>query len=125
MPYTKGTLAGDFIDGVLSEIPDMIAISVVNLSSNLEMDTYCNTSDFDPDVATVYNVELVKAGQKAMAVLKSKDTIKDILITLDTQLHLLTLSKAGNALYYVVADARKTSLSILRSTIRKYAKGIQ
>lgn len=125
MSYSKGTLAGDFIDGVISDIPDVIAVCVVNLSSTLAMDTYCNTPDFDPDVASVYNVEMVKAGQKAMAVLKSKDTIKDILITLDTQLHLLTLSKTGNALYYVVADSRKANLSILRSTIRKYAKGIQ
>ena len=51
-------------------------------------------------------------------------TIKDIFITLDTQIHMLTLSKTSKALYYIVADAKKTNLGMVRSTMRKFAKGI-
>ncbi|HAP35889.1 MAG TPA: hypothetical protein DCQ28_08105 [Bacteroidetes bacterium] len=124
MPYTKGTLAGDFIEGVLSEIPDAIAVSVVNLSAGMSIDSYCNTPGFDPDVATVYHTEVLKAEQKALAALQLNESIKDIFITLDTQIHMLTLSKTGKALYYIVADAKKTNLGMMRSTMQKYAKGI-
>ncbi len=124
MPYTKGTLAGDFIEGVLSEIPEAIAVAVVNLSAGMSIDSYCNTPDFDPDVAAVHHTEVLRTEQKAVAALKLKDTIRDIFITLDTQIHMLTLSKTGKALYYIVADPQKTNLGMMRSTMRKFAKGI-
>jgi hypothetical protein len=124
MPYSKGTLAGDFIDGVLSEIPDAIAVCVVNLSAGMSIDSYCSTPDFDPDVAAVNHTEVFRIEQNTVAKLQSSDSIKDIFITLDTQIHLLTPSKTGKALYYIVADARGSSVGMLRSTMRKYAKGI-
>lgn len=124
MPYTKGTLAGDFIEGVLSEIPDVIAVSVTNLAAGMSIDSYCSDPDFDPDVATVYHTEVLKAEQKAVAALHLKDSVKDIFITLDSQIHMLTLSKSGKALYYIVTDAQKTNLGMMRSTMRKFAKGI-
>jgi predicted regulator of Ras-like GTPase activity (Roadblock/LC7/MglB family) len=124
MPYTKGTLAGDFIEGVLSEIPDAICVSVINLSAGMSIDSYCNTPEFDPDVAAVYHTEVLKSEQKAVSALHLKDSIKDIFITLDTQIHMLTLSKTSKALYYIVADAQKTNLGMVRSTMRKFAKGI-
>jgi predicted regulator of Ras-like GTPase activity (Roadblock/LC7/MglB family) len=124
MPYSKGTLAGDFIEGVLSEIPDAIAVSVVNLSAGMSIDSYCSDPNFDPDVAAVHHTEVLKAEQKAIAALQMNDTVKDMFITLDTQIHMLTLSKTGKALYYIVADPQKTNLGMMRSTMRKFAKGI-
>lgn len=124
MPYTKGTLAGDFIEGVLTEIADAICVSVINLSAGMSIDSYCNTPDFDPDVAAVHHTEILKAERNAVSALHLKDSIKDIFITLDTQIHMLTLSKTGKALYYIVADAKKTSLGMVRSTMQKFAKGI-
>jgi predicted regulator of Ras-like GTPase activity (Roadblock/LC7/MglB family) len=124
MPYTKGTLAGDFIEGVLSEIPDAVCVSVINLSAGMSIDSYCNTPDFDPDVAAVHHTEVLRTEQKAVEALQLNDSIKDIFITLGTQIHMLTLSKTGKALYYIVADAHKTNLSMVRSTMQKFAKGI-
>ena len=124
MPYTKGTLAGDFIDGVLSEISDAIAVCVVNLSDGMSIDSYCSSPDFDPDVAAVHHTEVFKTEQKALTALQPNEAIRDIFITLDTQIHLLTPSKTNKALYYIVADARKANVAMLRSTMRKFAKGI-
>jgi len=124
MPYTKGTLAGDFIEGVLSEIPDAIAVSVVNLSAGMSIDSYCSDPHFDPDVAAVHHSEILRSEQKAVTALHMKDSVKDIFITLDTQIHMLTLSRSGKALYYIVADPKKTNLGMMRSTMQKFAKGI-
>lgn len=124
MAYSKGTLAGDFIEGVCSEMQGVIAVCVVDISSNTAADTYCVDPKFDPDVAVAHSLEVLKTEQKKIAALKMKENIRDIFISLDTQAHLLTLSKSGNALFYVVADVKRTNLSLARSVIHKYAKGI-
>ncbi len=124
MAYSKGTLAGDFIEGVLSELNGTIAIGVVDMTDSLSMDTYSVRKDYDPDVASANMIAVIKAHQETIRALRLKDSIKDIFITLDSQVHFMTLSKTVKALFYVVADSRGANLSIMRSVIRKYAKGI-
>lgn len=124
MAYSKGTLAGDFIDGVLSELDGAISIGVVEITDELSMDTYSVRKEFDPDVASANMIEVIKAQQQTIKALRLNETIKDLFITLDTQVHLLTMSKTGKALFYVVAESAGANLSIMRSVVRKYAKGI-
>lgn len=124
MAYTKGTLAGDFIDGVMSELDGTIAIGVAEITDELSMDTISVKEGFDPDVASANMIEVIRAQQRAIKALRLSDNIRDIFVTLDTQVHLLTLSKGGTALFYVVAESAGANLSIMRSVIRKYAKGI-
>lgn len=124
MAYSKGTLAGDFIDGVLSELNGAIAVGVVEITAELSMDTYSARKEFDPDVAIANIMEMVKAMQQTVKALQANEPIKDIFVTLETQVHCLTLSKSGKAMFYVVADSKGANLSIMRSIIRKYAKGI-
>lgn len=124
MSYSKGTVSGDFIEGVLSELTGTIAVGVVDIHSALSMDTFSAREDFDPDVACANIVEVVKAQQQTIKALRTNDAIKDIYITLDSQVHFMTLSRTGKALFYVVVDAQGANLSIMRSVIRKYAKGI-
>jgi hypothetical protein len=124
MAYSKGTLAGDFIEGVLSELNGTIAIGVVEITDELSMDTYSVSAGFDPDVASANMMEVIKAQQQTIKALRLNDSIKDIFITLDSQVHLLTMSKSGKALFYVVAESIGANLPMMRSVIRKYAKGI-
>ncbi len=124
MAYSKGTIAGDFIEGVLSELNGAVAIGVVDIHSALSMDTYSAKDYFDPDVACANIIEVVKAQQQTIKALRTDDTIKDIFITQETHVHFMTLSKTGKALFYVVAEAQGANLSIMRSIVRKYAKGI-
>ncbi len=124
MAYTKGTLAGDFIEGVRADVNGLIAVGVVDMTNALAMDTFSARKDFDPDVASANMVEVIEAQQQTMRALRQKDTLREIFVTLDSQVHLLTLSKTGKALFYIVADAHGANLSMLRSVIRTYAKGI-
>jgi len=124
MAYSKGTLAGDFIDGVLSELDGTIAVGVVEITDELSMDTYSARPEFDPDVASANMMEVIRAQQQTIKMLRLNDGLKDLFVTMDTQVHLLTMSKSGKALFYVVADSSGANLSIMRSVVRKYAKGI-
>jgi hypothetical protein len=124
MAYSKGTLAGDFIDGVLSELDGTIAVGVVEITDELSMDTFSARPEFDPDVASANMMEVIRAQQRTIKALRLNDGLKDLFVTMDTQVHLLTMSKSGKALFYVVADSAGANLSIMRSVVRKYAKGI-
>ena len=124
MAYSKGTLAGDFIEGILSEVNGVIAVSVVEIVEELSMDTISVRNNFDPDVATANIMEVLKAQQQMIKTLRLNETVKEIFITLESQVHFLTLSKSGKALFYIVADSQGSNLSIMRSVVRKYAKGI-
>ncbi|MEI7906284.1 MAG: hypothetical protein WCI84_02890 [Bacteroidota bacterium] len=124
MGYSKGTLAGDFIEGVMSELDGTIAVGVVEITAGLSMDTFSTRKEIDPDVASANMMEMVRALQQTIKALQLNDSIKDIFITLDSQVHFLTLSKGGKALFYIVAESQGANLSIMRSVIRKYAKGI-
>ncbi len=124
MAYTKGTLAGDFIDGIRAELNGVIAVGVVDMHAELQMDTFSARPDFDSDVASANIVEMIMTQERTIKALRLKETVKDIYITLDTQVHFLTLSKTGKAMYYVVVDAIGANLGILRSVVRKYAKGL-
>ena len=124
MAYSKGTLAGDFIEGILSEVNGLIAVSVVDIVEELSMDTFSVRDNFDPDVATANIMEVLKAQQQTIKALRLNEMIKEIFVTLESQVHFLTLSKSGKALFYIVADSQGSNLSIMRSVVRKYAKGI-
>ncbi|MFA6469570.1 MAG: hypothetical protein WCW35_11785 [Bacteroidota bacterium] len=124
MAYSKGTLSGDFIEGILSELNGVIAVGVVEITSELAMDTHSTQPDFDADVACANIMEVVKAGQQTIRALRQNESVKDIFITFDSQVHFLTMSKTGKALFYVVTESKGANLSIMRSVIRKYAKGI-
>ncbi|NUN68719.1 MAG: hypothetical protein HUU02_03310 [Bacteroidetes bacterium] len=124
MAYTKGTLAGDFIDGILSELDGTIAVGVVEITDELSMDTFSARPEFDPDVASANMMEVVRAQQRTIKALRMNDGLKDMFVTMDTQVHLLTMAKSGKALFYVVAESAGANLSIMRSVVRKYAKGI-
>jgi hypothetical protein len=88
------------------------------------MDTHSTQPDFDADVACANIMEVVKAGQQTIRALRQNESVKDIFITFDSQVHFLTMSKTGKALFYVVTESKGANLSIMRSVIRKYAKGI-
>lgn len=124
MAYTKGTLAGDFIEGVLADMTGVIAVGVVDMTNGLAMDTFSARAEFDPDVASANMVEVIMAQVQTIRALQMKDSIREIFVTLDSQVHLLTLSKTGKALFYVVTNVHGANLSLMRSVVRKYAKGI-
>lgn len=124
MAYSKGTLAGEFIDGILAELNGVIAVGVVDMHAELQMDTHSTRADFDPDVASANIVEMIMTQERTIKALRLNETVKDIYITLDTQVHFLTLSKTGKAMYYVVVESVGANMGLMRSVVRKYAKGL-
>jgi hypothetical protein len=94
MAYSTSTPAGQAVQNILNDLPGLMAIAIVDISSGMSLASHTNSS-INPDTAAAYNTEVVKQKQKAMAALKLQgETMDDILITLTTQLHLIKLAGA-------------------------------
>ncbi len=121
MPYSTSSPAGQAIQNILDDLPQLIAVAVVDAQSGLTLASHSNTS-LNPETAAAYNTEVVKQKQKAMAALKlTGETIDDILITLTNQIHIINLIDGGKKFIYLAVNSRDTNLAIARDVLRQQA----
>ncbi|MBX0293069.1 hypothetical protein K3G63_21675 [Hymenobacter sp. HSC-4F20] len=122
MAYSVTNSAGKVVDAILTDLPGLLAIAVVDLNSGMSLASHSNSPAINPDTAAAYNTEVIKQKQKAMAALKLQgEAIDDVLVTLSNQLHLLKLTEAGTKFIYLVVNARDTNLAIAREVLRTHA----
>jgi len=114
----KSDVIQKFIESMKESTDGLLAVSVVEISSGMSLGVY-TSGKIDPDVASAYNVEVIKAKYKALKALGLKEYIDDILITLESQYHLINCSKSGSHMIYVAASKEKSNLAILRNSARK------
>ncbi|WP_426002639.1 hypothetical protein ACPFL9_10990 [Paenarthrobacter sp. NyZ202] len=82
---------------------------------------------FDLGVAAAGNSNVVSAKLRTMAELGLNSDIEDVLITLDTQYHLINvLNSAGSKglFVYLVLDRTYANLALARHKLKNLAKGI-
>ena len=118
MAYSTSTPAGQAVQNILNDLPSLMAIAIVDISSGMSLASHSN-SGINPDTAAAYNTEVVKQKLKAMTALKlQNEIIDDILITLTNQLHLIKLVGEGKKFIYLVVNSRETNLAIAREVLR-------
>jgi hypothetical protein len=125
MAGSTNTPAGQAVEGIITDLPGLMAVAVVDVSSGMALASHSNTPSINPETAAAYNTEVVKQKQKAMQALKLQgETIEDILITLSSQLHLLKLNPSGTKFIYLVVNSRDTNLAIAREVLRAHVAAI-
>ena len=118
MAYSASTPAGQAVQNIINDLPGLLAIAVVDISSGMSLASHSN-SGINPETAAAYNTEVVKQKLKAMSALKLQgETIDDILITLTNQLHLIKLVADSKKFIYLVVNSRDTNLAIAREVLR-------
>lgn len=123
MAYAINTPAGQALQNILDELPQLIAVAIVEVSSGMCLASHTNNPSINPETAAAYNTEVVKQKQKAMAALKlTGEKIDDILITLTSQVHLINLLDDGKKFIYLAANKRDTNLAIARDVLRQQAE---
>lgn len=120
---SKSNVIDAFIKDTSTNLEGTIAVSVVEVDSGLTLGSYSN-GNLDPEVASAYNVDVVKSKHKAIEALKLKEGIDDILITLDSQYHIINVSDNGKHMIYFAGDKGKTNLAIARNVIKNGAQSI-
>lgn len=102
-------------------IEGAIAASLVDYTSGMTLGVLGGGPDFDITVASAGNTDVVRAKIRTMQMLGLQDGIEDILITLETQYHLIrplrSMSGSGLFLYLALAKAR-SNLALARHQLR-------
>ena len=115
-----------FIQDMKSNIPGFIAVSVTEVRSGVSYGSDSVDPSFDPNLASAYNLEVVKAKQNALQILglASKEKIEDILITLTNQIHIIDIAASGGYFIYLAVDSSKANLGLTRALLAKYKKDL-
>ncbi|MDF2506851.1 MAG: hypothetical protein K0Q52_710 [Microbacterium sp.] len=100
-----------------------IGASVVDLESGMPLTSSSVRPDFDLDVASAYNSEIVKNKMRTIEALGLDATLEDMLLTLDTQLHLLKMI-TDDTFIYLAADRQATNLALLRSAVNRHVAAL-
>src|SRR5690606_17463432 len=97
----------------LMEIDGALGCAVVDYSSGMLLGSA--GSGVDLELAAAGNSEVVRAKMKTMKSLGIEGGIEDILITLDSQLHIIRPSSSNDGLFiYLVLDKRQANLALAR-----------
>ena len=115
-----------FIQDMKTNVPGFIAVSVTEVRSGVSYGAESVDPSFDPNLASAYNLEVVKAKQNALQALglASKEKIVDILITLTNQIHIIDIAASGGYFIYLAVDSTKANLGLTRALLAKYKKDL-
>ncbi|AUC74221.1 MULTISPECIES: hypothetical protein [unclassified Olleya] len=113
-----------FSTEIKANVPGYIAVTVTEVATGICYVSHSEKADFDPEMASAYNLEVVKAKQGAIKALGLDSKIQDILITLTDQIHIIDVAENGEYFIYLAVDSSKANLGMTRALLKKYKKDI-
>ena len=106
----------------IMEIDGAVGVALVDHTSGMALGTIGGGKELDLTVAAAGNTDVVRAKLRAMEMLNITEKIEDILITLDSQYHLIrpVTGRSGNGLFlYLVLDKARSNLAMARHQLKR------
>ncbi|MBF4473114.1 MULTISPECIES: hypothetical protein [Flavobacterium] len=113
-----------FGEEVKKNIPGYIAVAVSEIKSGISYYSDTSVPSFDPELASAFNLEVVKAKLNAISALGLNESIDDIMITLTNQIHIIDISANNEYFIYLAVDSSKANLGMTKALLNKYKKEI-
>ena len=113
------------IDTSLKEamtIEGAIGVALVDYTSGLTLGVMGGGANMDMNIAAAGNTDVIRAKVRTLEMLGFTDSIEDILITLDTQYHLIRLltGRGKEAFFlYLALNKSRANLGLARHQLRK------
>jgi hypothetical protein len=113
------------MDAALKEMMDIdgaIGVALVDHTSGMALGMVGGGKDLDLTVAAAGNTDVVRAKLRAMEMLNLGEKIEDILITLESQYHMIRplTSRSGKGLFLYIALRRdRANLALARHQVRR------
>ncbi|GAA1583821.1 hypothetical protein [Actinoplanes couchii] len=109
------------------QIDGAIGAALVDRSSGMALGVAGGSRDFDLQVAAAANTEVVRAKLRTMEMLSLHEKIEDILITLDSQYHLIRplTGRSGQGLFlYIALNKDRANLALARHQLKRIEGGL-
>ena len=104
-------------------IDGAVGVCLVDWDSGMSLGALGGGKYLDLDVAAAGNTEVIRAKMRTVESLRLNDQVEDILITLNTQYHLIRLLRnsdgAHNLFLYLVLDRSKANLALARHHLKR------
>jgi hypothetical protein len=113
-----------FGDEVKKNIPGYIAVAVTEIKSGISYFSDSAVASFDPELASAFNLEVVKAKLNAISALGLAQNIDDIMISLTNQIHIIDISENNEYFIYLAVDSSKANLGMTKALLNKFKKDI-
>ncbi|MDN3675095.1 hypothetical protein QWY99_18840 [Flavobacterium branchiarum] len=114
-----------FGDDLKKNVPGFMAVAVAEIKSGISYHTQSVIADFDPELASAFNLEVVKAKINAIKALGLEgQSVDNIMITLSSQIHIIDVSENGEYFIYLAVDSTRANLGMTKSILNKYKKEI-
>ena len=113
------------MDTALKEIMNIdgaIGVALVDHTSGMALGTAGGGKELDLTVAAAGNTDVVRSKLRAMELLGIQEQIEDILITLESQYHLIRplTARSGHGLFlYLSLDRSRANLAMARHHLRR------
>ncbi|GAA4594652.1 hypothetical protein GCM10023107_31170 [Actinoplanes octamycinicus] len=104
------------------QIDGAIGVALVDRSSGMALGVAGGDRNFDLTVAAAANTEVVRAKLRTMEMLGLRESIEDVLITLDSQYHLIRplTGRAGQGLFlYLALYKERANLALARHQLKR------
>lgn len=100
---------------LLAELPELLLAAVLEVATGQPLATYAAERDWQPSLVAAPTAAAVRRLTLGLAAQPQADEqLREILLTLPSQLHLLRLRPGGGQLLYLAVDVRDTNLGIAR-----------
>ncbi|GAA1384795.1 MULTISPECIES: hypothetical protein [Catellatospora] len=110
------------------QIEGAVGVALVDYTSGMALGALGSSKEMDLTIAAAGNTDVVRAKLRTLEMLKLKDTIEDILITLGVQYHVIrpltSRNTQGLFLYLVLARSR-ANLAMARHKLKAIEEGLQ
>ena len=109
------------------QIDGAIGAALVDRSSGMALGIAGGSRDFDLTVAAAANTEVIRAKLRTMEMLNLKEKIEDVLVSLDTQYHLLRplTGRSGQGLFlYLALQKDRANLALARHQLKRIEEGL-
>lgn len=104
------------------QIDGAIGVALVDRASGMALGIAGGSRDFDLQVAAAANTEVIRAKLRTMEMLNLHEHIEDVLVTLDTQYHLLRplTGRSGQGLFlYLALNKDRANLALARHQLKR------
>ncbi|QYS88308.1 hypothetical protein [Flavobacterium davisii] len=113
-----------FGEDLKNNVLGFIAVAIAEIKSGISYYTLSMNPNFDPELASAFNLEVVKAKLNAINALGLDEYIEDIMINLKSQIHIIDISENNEYFIYLAVDSKKANLGMTKALLNKYKKDI-